>query len=73
MSGSRWTYHPLKCDGDFCPGDCDHCSKGDIIINEEDDLEIYTEKGDENWFVLDLKIVETRIKSAEVNKISNVT
>lgn len=27
MSGDRWRYSPEKCDGDFCPGDCDRCPK----------------------------------------------
>lgn len=29
MSVSKWAYKPEKCDGDFCPGDCDHCGKAD--------------------------------------------
>lgn len=29
MSVSKWAYDPDKCDGDFCPGDCDDCPKGD--------------------------------------------
>lgn len=33
MSVSKWAYKPEKCDGDFCPGDCDHCGKAD----DEDD------------------------------------
>lgn len=33
MSCSKWAYDPEKCDGDFCPGDCDICSKAD----DEDD------------------------------------
>lgn len=27
MSGSKWRYSPEKCDGDFCPGECDDCPK----------------------------------------------
>ena len=27
MSVSKWAYKPEKCDGDYCPGDCDNCSK----------------------------------------------
>ena len=27
MSGSKWRYSPEKCDGDFCPGECDNCPK----------------------------------------------
>lgn len=27
MSVSKWAYEPSKCDGDYCPGDCDNCSK----------------------------------------------
>lgn len=29
MSCSKWAYTPEKCDGDYCPGDCDHCGKAD--------------------------------------------
>ena len=29
MSVSKWAYSPDKCDGDFCVGDCDNCSKAD--------------------------------------------
>jgi len=29
MSVSLWAYCPAYCDGDFCPGDCDHCHKAD--------------------------------------------
>lgn len=27
MSVSLWDYSPEKCDGDYCPGDCDLCGK----------------------------------------------
>ena len=27
MSMGRWAYEPDKCDGDYCPGDCDKCRK----------------------------------------------
>ena len=27
MSVSLWAYKPEKCDGDFCPMDCENCSK----------------------------------------------
>lgn len=27
MSVSLYMYEPDICDGDFCPGDCDYCSK----------------------------------------------
>lgn len=29
-----WRYSPERCDGDFCPGNCDHCNL------EEDDDEV---------------------------------
>ena len=29
MSVSKWAYSPDKCDGDFCPGDCDECGKAE--------------------------------------------
>ena len=37
MSVSKWAYSPEKCDGDFCPGDCDLCSKAE---EEEEDAEL---------------------------------
>lgn len=40
MSVSKWSYIPAKCDGDYCPGDCDGCSKRDMCppgMNEEND------------------------------------
>lgn len=27
MSVSKWSYNPEKCDGDYCPGKCDYCTK----------------------------------------------
>ena len=39
MSVSKWAYEPEKCDGDFCPGDCDFCHKA-----EGDDTEITVEE-----------------------------
>ena len=26
MSVSKWSYDPTKCDGHYCPGECDLCS-----------------------------------------------
>lgn len=39
MSVSKWRYSPEKCDGDFCPGDCDKCPKcwEDADDNEDED------------------------------------
>ena len=31
MSVSKWAYTPEKCDGQPCPGDCDHCAKREEI------------------------------------------
>ena len=31
MSVSKWAYEPKKCDGDYCPGDCDNCPKRESI------------------------------------------
>ena len=39
MSVSKWAYNPLKCDGDFCPQDCDICPKRD----EDNDLAEFLE------------------------------
>ncbi len=33
MSVSLWAYEPEKCDGDFCPGECDIC----ILTFSEDE------------------------------------
>ena len=30
-----WGYEPKKCDGDYCPGDCDLCSKAGESAEEE--------------------------------------
>ena len=37
MSCSKWSYTPERCDGDFCVGDCDYCSKADIDNNDCED------------------------------------
>lgn len=39
MSVSKWAYIPAKCDGDFCPGDCDVCSKAkdNVALMEGED------------------------------------
>lgn len=29
MSVSKWAYEPQKCDGKYCPGDCDDCNKAE--------------------------------------------
>ena len=29
MSVSKWAYLSARCDGDFCPGDCDRCPKAE--------------------------------------------
>ena len=42
MSVSKWAYKPEKCDGDFCPGDCERCSKAEEMDIEEAQ-EIYKE------------------------------
>lgn len=41
MSVSKWAYHPAKCDGDFCLGECDLCPKKDEEPSELDRLEDY--------------------------------
>ena len=42
MSVSMWCYEPKKCDGDYCPCDCDRCRKAGILTDE--DTEYYREK-----------------------------
>lgn len=37
MSVSKYMYSPEKCDGDFCPGDCDRCSKAEEECDYEPD------------------------------------
>lgn len=37
MSVSKWDYIPEKCDGDYCPGDCDNCPKGNQDVDPEED------------------------------------
>lgn len=42
MSGWLWAYNPDVCDGDFCPNNCDYCSKRDAAEEaaaEEDEEE----------------------------------
>lgn len=34
-----WAYDPEKCDGDYCPLDCDKCAKADEIIKEQEEKE----------------------------------
>lgn len=29
----KWGYIPEKCDGDFCPGACDYCDKGEAQVH----------------------------------------
>ena len=50
MSVSKWAYEHEKCDGDYCPGDCDLCSKWDVYDDEDDDEEreiLAARKGEE--------------------------
>lgn len=35
MSCSKWAYTPEKCDGQPCPGDCDHCAKQSLYEMKE--------------------------------------
>ena len=37
MSVSRYRYDPEMCDGDYCPGDCDYCSKEPEEDEEEEE------------------------------------
>ena len=36
MSVSKWAYSPAKCDGDYCPGDCDYCPKAEAFMELHD-------------------------------------
>ena len=36
MSVSKYAYEPWKCDGEFCPGDCDLCYKAEWQRDDED-------------------------------------
>ena len=44
MSVSKWAYEPSKCDGDYCCGDCDFCSKADIFEDDDYDDEFEEER-----------------------------
>lgn len=35
MSVSKWAYEPTKCDGQYCPGECDLCSKAEERAEDE--------------------------------------
>lgn len=35
MSVSKYKYEPWKCDGEYCPGDCDFCYKADWARDDE--------------------------------------
>ena len=37
MANWAWAYEPSKCDGDFCPHDCDRCEKSDFFVEDEED------------------------------------
>lgn len=37
MSVSKWAYTPEKCDGDYCPGDCDNCNKANEDESEDNE------------------------------------
>ena len=39
MSGELWRYSPSKCDGGYCPKDCDNCYKADWDEGEKDEVE----------------------------------
>ena len=32
-----YAYTPEFCDGDYCPQDCDHCPKRDLIWEKEEE------------------------------------
>lgn len=31
-----WSYDPDICDGDFCPMNCDICSKTDLVLEKQE-------------------------------------
>ena len=31
-----WAYDPDICDGDFCPLNCDHCPKADLVMEKQE-------------------------------------
>ena len=41
MSCSLWAWTEKKCGGDFCPGDCDFCSKAYEDEEDEDYKSVY--------------------------------
>ena len=40
MSVSKWAYQPEKCDGDYCCGECDLCSKKYEGVEDDEDDEV---------------------------------
>lgn len=39
MAGELWRYSPEKCEGDYCPKDCDRCDRGDWGEDDEDETD----------------------------------
>ena len=40
MSVSLWAYEPTICDGDYCEGECDLCSKLDeALAHREEEVD----------------------------------
>lgn len=48
MSVSKWSYNPEKCDGDFCVGNCDFCTKCDIAMENDEEYKDCCHKNDTN-------------------------
>ncbi len=49
MSVSHYAYEPWKCDGEYCPGDCDLCYKADWVRDDEDLEEEIEQDGWKTW------------------------
>ena len=53
MSVSKWGYEPWKCEGEFCPGDCDVCYKGEWQRDDEDLEDDVEQDGWKTWMPKD--------------------
>lgn len=48
MSVRLYKYEEWKCEGEYCPGDCDRCYKADLT---QDDAEEIEQDGWKTWNV----------------------
>ncbi len=54
MSVRKWAYSADKCDGDYCPQDCDYCNKAEQEIDFDDittDGIIRAQQSSREWMI----------------------